>query len=91
MRKDKLNLYAMRSDQFWIGMSTFLKAKHFSVTTYINLFMVDFLSALDFLKRILNGKSTVQNISHMILIKDLLFRPQKCSFELKTKKMIMKN
>ena len=44
MRKDKLNLYAMRSDQFWIGMSTFLKAKHFSVTTYINLFMVDYFS-----------------------------------------------
>ena len=30
-------------------------------------------------------------ISHMILIMDLLLRPQKCSFELKPKKMIMKD
>lgn len=30
-------------------------------------------------------------ISHMILIMDLLLRPQKCSFELKPKQMIMKD
>ena len=34
---------------------------------------------------------TLFEISHMILIKDLMFRPQKCSFELKPKKIIMKN
>ena len=34
---------------------------------------------------------TLFEISHMILIKDLLFRPQKCSFELKPKEMIMKD
>ena len=64
MRKDKLNLYALRSDQFWIGMSTFLKGKHFFVTAYINIFIVGFLSILDFLKWISNGRNTVWNFTH---------------------------
>lgn len=93
MRKDKLNLYALRSDQFWIGMSAFLKGKHFFVTAYINIFIVGFLSILDFLKWIPKNLmvEALFEISHMILIMDLLFRPQKCSFELKPKKMIMKD
>lgn len=64
MRKDKFNLYALRSDQFWIGMSTFLKGKHFFVTSYINIFTVGFLSILDFLKWISNGRSTVWIFTH---------------------------